>query len=321
MPARTKLPYNAVSRDSENGGRWKTGGGSTQTVYGDTSGSVVTNASLVVADLVDVVGVAVDGTATAVDNVALVGGEIVLRTAGVGLGGQVDNGLWEVPSPPISAWRRYRQDLHTDGLPVFVRDGAASARGAVAPLVDFGGYRDTLWKLTTDVFTLGTDPIEFRQLPTHDGLKLRYTLGGPILIPGVGTWRVPFDTVGQAGAFTTDLGGLYLTETLGVGANVTATYSGLYRVGVSIFGSRTTGAGPIAAEVHIGPAGGAVALYQTVIHHNMTTVDERYYGETLVRLAGDDLEQIQIHISDPAGAGFTYTAADIYVDITTVTRR
>lgn len=319
MPRREAVRHSGISRRQING-RFGDEGGSAVTVVG-RAGSIVTNASLVTADLCDVVGVAVDGTATDVDNVTLTGGEIILRTANIGTGGDIDNGLWLVPSDPTQAWDRYREELHTDGLPVFVRGGAASARGAIAPLVDFGGYRDTLWKLTTDTFTLGTDPIEFRQLPTHDGLKLRYTLGGPILIPGVGTWWVPFDTVGQAGGFTTDLGSLYLTETLGAGANVTATYSGLYRVGVSIYGSRTTGAGPIAAEVHVGPAGGAVALYQTVIHHNMTTIDERYYGETLVRLAGDDLEQIQIHISDPAGAGFTYTAADIYVDITTVARR
>lgn len=320
MPTRVDLPYNSVSRDAENGGRWK-GGNSGEIVVGDRPGSIASNALLLYADLVDTFGVAVDGTATTVDNVTLVGDEIVLRASDIGAtGGHIDNGLWRVPADPTDPWTRHRTDLHQDGLTVVIRDGTAKARGTSSPLVDFGGMQETHWILTTRSPVLDTDKVEFRQLPTHDGMKITYG-GGTLVIPAAGTLIVPFDGIGNGGAFGTDLNGLYYTLVTGIGANLTAEYSAHYYVDVSIYGSRTSGAGPIAAEIHVGPTAGAVALYQEVIHHNMTTTDERFHGGSLVRLAGEDLERIEIHLSDPAGVGFTYTCNEIYMDIITVARR
>lgn len=322
MPARSNTTDHAQSRGSENGGRWKGGGrGGGSIKVGDIPGSEASNALLLTADLVDTSGVAVDGTATDVDNVTLTGDEIILRAASIGSGGDVDNGLWQVPLDPADPWVRYRQDLHKDGLTVLIRDGAAQARGAVSPLVDFAGMEDTHWLLVTDdPIDIGTDSIEFRQLPTHDGIKLQYTTGGTIAIPGVGTWQVPFDQVAHGGPLN-DCAGLYLTPTLGAGAHITADYSALYYADVSILCGMPSGAAVVAVDLYIGPTAGAGAAYQQVIQHSVGTTDERFHGGSLVRLAGDDLEKLEVHVYDPAGAGFNLTVVDLYVDLYTVARR
>lgn len=310
MPRVEPVQHSQFTRRQING-RFgdQTGGGSDVTVFGD-SGQIVTNALLVFADLIDTSGVAVDGTATDVDNVTLGGGEIVLRAANIGAGGDVDNGLWRATADGV-AWSRYREDLHVDGLVVVVKRGDADVAGATSPNVPYRGLRETMWTLITDnPFELGTDAVEFRQMTTLDSLKLTYdapvTPGfTPIVVPPGGAVSVPLDTV--------DIAGLY-HDTTSL-PSTTHEYSGVFYVDLSLLVDIPSTPVLLGADVYV-----AGAQVQNLITKTIGST-ERVHGGVNIRVAGDDLDTIQFRFTDPGGAGYTINLISAYADINLRERR